>query len=106
MSFGKRVAYIREREGLRQKELANMLGITPRKLSDYERDQCAPKDDLKIMIAKVLDISMDYLMGLNEDIVSFSKKNVIVLPKDFPPESAQKAKEYIDLLVRDHKPKP
>jgi len=103
MDFGKRVAYIREREGIMQKELADMLGISARKLSDYERGESSPKDDTRVKIAKALDISMDYLYGLNDDIVSFSPKDAVMLPKGFPHEAIPKVKEQVRLLMTDHK---
>lgn len=105
MDFGKRVAYIREREGLLQKELADMTGVTARNISDCERGISIPRDEIKIRIAKALNISMDYLMGLNDDIVSYDDKDCIVLPKGFSQASKKKVIEYIDLLMVQQKSK-
>ena len=100
MGFGGNVAFVRERAVMQQKELANKLTITPRKLFDYERVISNPKDFMKIEIAKALDISMDYLMGLNQEIVSFDRKDVVVLPKGLSRESVAKIKDYVALIAR------
>lgn len=103
MSFGQRVAYIRDREGIKQKELAEKLGIKSRRLSDYEREINRPSDEMMVAIARELDISMDYLMGLSDDIVSFDRKEVILIPRGMTHDNISKVKEYMALLYNQQK---
>ena len=43
MTFGEKLRVLRRRDGYTQAELAELLGITPRTLINYERGRCCPK---------------------------------------------------------------
>ena len=50
--IGERLADLRKDRGLRQKELAEILNISPFTVSSYERENSAPDDDMKIKIIR------------------------------------------------------
>ena len=73
-SLGQRIAHIRKEKGLTQKELAEKIGITRSRLSNYEIDRIHLYDELLIRFAIALDVSLDYLVGLKDEPESLSKK--------------------------------
>lgn len=60
---GDRIAYLRERRGLTQEELANKLGISRASLSHYETNRRDPDYGTLGKIATFFNISLDYLLG-------------------------------------------
>lgn len=62
-SVGARIKVARKRRGLSQKALANRICKCPSAVSGYENDFQTPPVDVLISIAKVLDVSVDYLVG-------------------------------------------
>lgn len=61
--FSKRLTEIIRTKGISQKELAKKTGITESAISCYVNGTRVPRSDVLSRIAKVLDISTDYLMG-------------------------------------------
>jgi transcriptional regulator with XRE-family HTH domain len=57
----------RKRKKLTQKELGSRVGINNLKISRYERGETVPKADTLKKIAMVLGVSMEYLLGGEED---------------------------------------
>lgn len=64
-----RIVLAREYAKLNQKELAEILGISPSTLNGYERGNHDPKSDGLIKIAKACNVTTDFLLGLS-DIVN------------------------------------
>ena len=70
--FGSRLKLLRESKELTQQQLANLIGTSHVMISKYERnDDAFPSYVHLIEIAKVFNVSLDYLCGteyyLNED---------------------------------------
>ncbi|PYI57206.1 helix-turn-helix domain-containing protein [Paenibacillus flagellatus] len=64
---GERIAYLREKRGLTQEDLANKLGISRASLSHYETNRREPDYETLNKIANFFDISLDYLLGRTEN---------------------------------------
>lgn len=64
--LGKRIKLLREEERLNQLELAKKLNISNSTLSQYETGQRIPSDDIKIKIAKIFNVTLDYLLGVSD----------------------------------------
>ncbi len=62
-----RLKELRLRKGLRQVELAAMMGITERQYQRYERGEGEPKLAGWIWLADYFQVSLDYLVGRSED---------------------------------------
>ncbi len=63
MNMGQRIKMLREQHNLSQLELAKMLNISNSTLSQYENGARTPSDDIKVKLADILDVSIDYLIG-------------------------------------------
>ena len=64
--IGERLFELRIDMGLTQKQLGEKFGVSENSISLYERNLATPDDDMKIQIAKLFNISLDYLIGAIE----------------------------------------
>ena len=64
--LGKRLKELREERGLTQKQFAEKLGLNSVTYLHYEKDQREPPLALLVDFAKFYDVSVDYLLGLND----------------------------------------
>ena len=62
LNLGERIKKVREEKGIKQKDLADKIGISYVMLSQYERGVRTPKYEMIDKIAKSLDIDPFYLM--------------------------------------------
>lgn len=68
--FARRLKESRERSGLKQKELAEQVEVTPQTISAYEKAEVDGKGknptlENAVEIAKVLNVSLDWLCGMD-----------------------------------------
>ena len=103
MFIGERLADLRKDKGLRQKELADKLGVKEKTISAYENDITAPSDRVQEEIARLFDISLDYLHGLTNEEVTYNRERYIVLPKDTPTKLKKELLEYLGFLMQKYK---
>lgn len=66
---GKRLKKLREENGLTQKDLADMLDLTPKAISFYELGSREPSGDALLNMAKILNTTTDYLLGGDSPII-------------------------------------
>jgi transcriptional regulator with XRE-family HTH domain len=65
--LGERIRQTRERRGLKQDEVAKALGKTHSAVSYYEAGKRNPTPAELADIARLLQVSTDYLIGLTDD---------------------------------------
>jgi len=63
---GERLAYLIEREGLSQKELAVDVHMSQSALSNYICNRRSPDANKLLALARYFDTTTDYLIGLND----------------------------------------
>lgn len=68
LTFGERVLKRLRIKNITQKELAEEIGSSTACVSRYINDVRAPKGEVVAAIAKALDTTTDYLLGLKEEI--------------------------------------
>ncbi|MEM1158452.1 MAG: helix-turn-helix transcriptional regulator [Verrucomicrobiota bacterium] len=61
--LGERLTAAREEKELTQAQLAEMIGVTQRVISHWERYGVAIKSDKLVSLADALDVTTDYLLG-------------------------------------------
>lgn len=64
--LGQRLKELREEAGMTQKEVAAKLGINSVTYLHYEKSQRQPSLSMLADMAKLFDISVDYLLGLSD----------------------------------------
>lgn len=65
--FGTKLKLARKRLNLTQSELANQLSVTKETIYRYEKNLQEPTLQRLSDLSRVLDVSSDYLLGLDED---------------------------------------
>lgn len=61
--FSKRLKKLRKNKGLKQQELAEILGIKRNTYSDWENGKTEPSFENLIKLADLLEVSLDWLFG-------------------------------------------
>lgn len=61
--FAERLRELRERRGLTQARLAELLEVSPRVYNRWETGAAAPRLDTVVRIADLLEVSLDELVG-------------------------------------------
>lgn len=89
--LGQRIKSLRINNNLNQKELAKKLNISNTTLSQYESAQRVPSDEIKIQIANIFNVSLDYLLG----------KSNIKNPYKEIPDKITTVDEAIQFLIED-----
>ena len=106
MNFNIRLKQLRQKNKLTQSELAEILGLKPTAISNYESKRNEPSFDKLIALSKYFDVSCDYLLGisdsylpvvgevLDKDIVDFFS-----LYQQLNSQSAEEARNYVKYLI-------
>ena len=87
-TIGERIIFLRERQGISQKELARQLGITAATLSRYENNLYDPKGEIIVRLSNSLQTSADYLLGITSDYRQRTSRRGAYLADSVGPESA------------------
>lgn len=98
--IGERLQELRKDRGMSQEELANILGVSHYTVSSYECNRSDPDDKSKVTIAKLFDISVDYLLGLTDEPVSYDRgQRNLPLPHNFSEADLAEIKNYIEYII-------
>ena len=98
--FKERVKTLMERDGISQKELANLSGISEASVSRYLSGDLKPRMDILTNIAKVFNVSTSYLVGEEDKLIqsdAYEETLCIVTRNKSKLNDAQKA-ELIKVL--------
>lgn len=68
MSFGEKLYEVRKARGLSQEQLAERCGVTRQSVSKWELGQGYPETEKLLILCRVLDVDLDYL--LRDEIAS------------------------------------
>jgi len=63
--FISRLEQVRKEKGLTRTKLASKVGVTKSAMSCYIRRKRIPRGDILVSIARALDVSIDYLVGIS-----------------------------------------
>lgn len=64
--FGEILAELRQDKGMTQQDLAVMLNVSKSSISNYETGQRRAHTELICKVAKVFNVSADYLLGFSD----------------------------------------
>lgn len=87
MGFAERLSEIRKKKGISQEVLANKLGTKGPAIGRYERGAAKPTIEVASKIARILGVSLDYLVGnsdleLNSEMIKRIQKVAELPEKD------------------------
>lgn len=78
MTNGERLKYLREKNGLTQKDIATRLGVESAAISKYELDMREPNIEALKKLATIFNVSIDYLLGRTPDVfIDEHDKNIM-----------------------------
>jgi hypothetical protein len=66
-TIGDRIAELRKQLGWNQGELSFRIDVSPSAVSQYENNATQPSLDTAAALSRELGVSVDWLLGLNED---------------------------------------
>jgi transcriptional regulator with XRE-family HTH domain len=103
MSFGQRLTEIRKKRKFSQEGLANLLGTKGPAIGRYEREVAKPTIEVASKLAKILGVSLDYLVGNSE--LELDKKIIsrIIEVQKMPDDIKEKIYYFIDVSIKDFK---
>lgn len=64
--LGNRIKALREKEGLKQDELAKKLSVSPSAIGMYETNKREPNNEIIIKLAEYFNVTTDYLLGKSD----------------------------------------
>ena len=104
LSIGERITQLRKQKNLSQEELAKKIEVSRTIIGNYERNLNTPSIEIIIKLAKVFNVSVDYMIGegLNS---AYDKEMINRLDEleNLPDDEKKRVFHYIDLIVRDYK---
>lgn len=97
--IGERLTELRKDIGMTQDELAEKLLISKFTVSSYENNKTTPDDNLKVKIAKIFNVSIDYLLGLVDEPIPYQdNETVIRISPKLPKQARAEIKEFIKYI--------
>lgn len=99
MSMGTTIKKLMEERKMTQKELAAAINVTEASMSRYLKDERIPRIDVLVNIARIFNVSVEYIKGIDE-IDSFSKIKMVVTRNSSFLTPEQK-NELIRMLLKD-----
>ena len=99
-TFGKRLTECRKAKNLSQKELAKIFNTSHTTIGKYERDEMVPSIEAAKKLAQILDTTVGYLLGENEQSDLFKDKKMLQRLQDIA-KLPEKERSSI-LLTLDH----
>ena len=98
--IGERLKNLRLENGLKQEELATIIGVKKSAVSNYENDKDSPSDKVKIAIAKHFNVSTDYFLGLvNDPIPYYNEDSFIWIPQGVKSDEKHLLTEFLSYLA-------
>ena len=67
LMLGTKLADLRKRHGYSQEALAEKMGVSRQAVSKWERGESTPDTDTLIELAKLYNVSVDYILGLTDN---------------------------------------
>ena len=74
--FSERTSTLMHQYGLNQKDLAKMAGVTESAMSYYIKGERTPRSDVLTRIAKALNTTTDYLLGITNTSAQSKNKEI------------------------------
>ncbi|MCL2053083.1 MAG: helix-turn-helix domain-containing protein [Oscillospiraceae bacterium] len=103
--LGRRLKNMREDNYMTRDDLAGRLNVSLHAVAKYERDEREPNDALKMEIARIFNVSLDFLVGLCEHKYSYSRDNLVLVPYVLDDDEMNQIQDYADMVAHLRKAK-
>lgn len=106
LNIGERIIQLRKKHDLSQSELAKKAEVSRTIIGNYERNANTPSIEVLIKLAKVFNVSVDYLIG--EGQLSALDKDLLKRIEDIEeldPDTKQHLFFLIDNVIQNFKTK-
>lgn len=107
MTLGQKITKIRKEKKLSQVDIASYVGVSRDAISKYERDDIVPSVENAKMIAKVLGVSLDYLVSEDDslEVVDVDMLDRMREIQRLSEDDKATVTKIIDAFIRDTKTK-
>lgn len=75
--IAEKIKKLRLNENLTQKQLAEKIQSTSKNIWAYENEIATPPADILLRLANFFDVSVDYLLGREDDLGNVKKQDVL-----------------------------
>lgn len=103
MSFGKRLTQARKKKGISQEELAGQLNTKGPVIGRYERDEMKPSIDVATNMAKILEVSLDWLVGNTDAELDTATLNRVQDISKLSQKDKELVFEFLDSFISNRK---
>lgn len=100
MPFSDRLILARKQKNLSQTELGKQIGIKGDALGRYERGEVTPSIEMAVRIAQALEISLDWLVGLNDQLLEPATTKRILDLQNLPSSDKEALLLTIDNFIK------
>lgn len=97
MNLGEKIKKLRLDNGLKQKDLSEILGISISNISKYESNDVAPSLETIKTLSKIFGVSVEYLIGSNQDALS-KYFNILIYDKYAYILGSKSAEDIIEII--------
>ncbi len=107
-NFPKKLKELRTKKGWSQGQLGKKIGADLQRISKYERGVMWPTMELMVRIAKVFDVSVDYLIREEKNVAVNKIKNQELLHKieevnELPEKDQHAIISFLDAFIKRRK---
>ncbi len=99
--IGKRLKEVRKTKGLTQADVAELVGVSVSSIKKWELDLIDPNSDKLIALALALNVSTDYLFGVDtapDLVVTEDTKKLLAIIDSLPPKQREALADYAEFL--------
>ena len=68
-TYGKRLEFCRNLNGMNQRQAAKAAGVSQTAISNLEKDANSPKIDVVELLAKAYGLSLDFVLGRTDESI-------------------------------------
>ena len=98
MLRGDRFRELRLKKGYTHEELSELMGVNVRQIARYENSETEPSGEIVAKMAKVFNVSTDYLLDLTDDPSPYRLVVDNLTPKEKTVLSAMRRGEVVEAI--------
>ena len=104
MFIAKNLRQLRLEKGFTQEDLANRIGVTGQAVGKWERDECYPDITLLPGLAKLFDVTVDKLIGMED--FNMRQKTIDIQNRKYELAYQYKYDELVEFLEEENRNNP